>query len=64
MLEAAVLSIAGHVSRKRVDHYSHVRMEAKRKALDGLIPIVTVAVLIVYESYLRRTLARAWHRDT
>ena len=40
--EAAVLSIAGHVSRKMMEHYSHIRMEAKRKALDGLTPIVTV----------------------
>jgi hypothetical protein len=37
--EAAVLSIAGHVSRKMMEHYSHIRMEAKRKALDGLAPI-------------------------
>jgi hypothetical protein len=34
-----VLSIAGHVSRKMMEHYSHIRMEAKRKALDGLMPI-------------------------
>jgi integrase len=37
--EAAVLSIAGHVSRKMMEHYSHIRMEAKRKALEGLAPI-------------------------
>jgi integrase len=39
--EAAVLSIAGHVSRKMMEHYSHIRMQAKRKALDGLAPITT-----------------------
>lgn len=38
--EAAVLSIAGHVSRKMMEHYSHIRMEAKRKALEGLPPVV------------------------
>jgi hypothetical protein len=38
--EAAVLSIAGHVSRKMMEHYSHVRMEAKRKALERLSPVV------------------------
>jgi len=38
--EAAVLSIAGHVSRKMMEHYSHIRMEAKRTALDGLSPVV------------------------
>ncbi len=36
-----MLSIAGHVSRKMMEHYSHIRMEAKRKALEGLTPIVT-----------------------
>jgi integrase len=40
--EAAVLSIAGHVSRKMMEHYSHIRMEAKRKALEGLTPVVDV----------------------
>ena len=29
-------SIAGHVSPKMLAHYSHVRMAAKRKALDAL----------------------------
>jgi integrase len=38
--EAAVLSIAGHVSRKMMEHYSHIRMDAKRKALEGLLPVV------------------------
>jgi integrase len=40
--EAAVLSIAGHVSRKMMEHYSHVRMEAKRKAIEGLTPVAPV----------------------
>jgi integrase len=40
--EAAVLSIAGHVSRKMMEHYSHIRMEAKRKAVDGLTSVTTV----------------------
>ena len=30
------MSIAGHVSQKMLSHYSHVRIEAKRKALDAL----------------------------
>jgi integrase len=45
--EAAVLSIAGHVSRKMMEHYSHVRMEAKRKALETLTPIVSVESEVV-----------------
>ena len=30
------MSIAGHVSRAMLSRYSHVRMEAKRPALDGI----------------------------
>jgi hypothetical protein len=30
------MSIAGHVSRKMLEHYSHIRLNAKRTALDGL----------------------------
>jgi integrase len=29
-------SISGHMSRRMLEHYSHIRMEAKRKALDDL----------------------------
>lgn len=35
--EQTILSIAGHVSRKMLEHYSHIRLEAKRKALDALV---------------------------
>lgn len=34
--DQTVMTIAGHVSPKMLAHYSHVRLEAKRKALDGL----------------------------
>jgi hypothetical protein len=30
------MAIAGHVSPKMLAHYSHVRLEAKRKALEAL----------------------------
>jgi hypothetical protein len=30
------MAIAGHVSRKMIEHYSHIRMETKRAALDGI----------------------------
>ena len=33
---------AKHVSRKMMEHYSHIRMEAKRKAVDGLTPVTAV----------------------
>ena len=34
--DQTIMEIAGHVSRKMLQHYSHVRMEAKRNALDAL----------------------------
>jgi integrase len=29
-------SISGHLSRRMLEHYSHIRMEAKRKVLEEL----------------------------
>lgn len=29
-------SISGHLSRKMLEHYSHIRLQAKREALDAL----------------------------
>jgi integrase len=34
--DATIMAIAGHVSRQMLEHYSHVRLDLKRKALDGL----------------------------
>ena len=34
--DRTVMSIAGHVSQAMLAHYSHVRIEAKRKALEAL----------------------------
>jgi integrase len=34
--DSTIMSIAGHVSRKMLEHYSHIRLNAKRTALDGL----------------------------
>ena len=36
MPDAAMQSIAGHLSKKMLDHYSHVRMAAKRQAVEAL----------------------------
>jgi hypothetical protein len=30
------MSLAGHVSRRMLDHYSHIRMDAKRAAVELL----------------------------
>jgi len=34
--DATIMAIAGHVSRQMLEHYSHIRLDLKRKALDGL----------------------------
>lgn len=34
--DQTIMSIAGHVSRQMLEHYSHVRLEAKRRALAAL----------------------------
>jgi hypothetical protein len=34
--EQTIMSIAGHVSREMLEHYSHVRQEAKRRAVASL----------------------------
>jgi hypothetical protein len=34
--DQTIMGIASHVSRKMLQHYSHVRLEAKRTALDAL----------------------------
>ena len=34
--DSTVMALAGHVSRAMMERYSHIRMEAKRKAVDTL----------------------------
>jgi hypothetical protein len=34
--DRTIMSIVGRVSKKRLQHYSHVRLEVKRNALDAL----------------------------
>jgi len=43
--EQTLMAIAGHVSRKMLEHYSHIRMEAKRAALDAIAAQPPEAVL-------------------
>lgn len=35
--EQTIMAIAGHLSRAMLEHYSHIRMAAKRVALDGIV---------------------------
>jgi hypothetical protein len=34
--DQTIMAIAGHVSREMLNHYSHIRLEAKRQALAAL----------------------------
>lgn len=34
--DATIMSLAGHLSREMMEHYSHVRKDAKRKAVDAI----------------------------
>ncbi len=34
--DETIMSIAGHVSKEMLDLYSHIRLNAKRKAVDAL----------------------------
>lgn len=36
--DETIRDIAGHVSKQMLKHYSHIRMEAKRKALKAIVP--------------------------
>jgi integrase len=40
--DQTIMAIAGHLSRRMLEHYSHIRLEAKRKALESLTPTVTI----------------------
>lgn len=35
--DMTIQAIAGHLSKRMLDHYSHIRIAAKRKALDDLV---------------------------
>jgi len=41
--DETIRDIAGHVSKQMLKHYSHIRMEAKRRAVEALVakPVVT-----------------------
>ena len=35
--DETIQDLAGHVSKRMLNHYSHIRMEAKRRAVDSLV---------------------------
>jgi len=42
--DATIQAISGHLSRKMLEHYSHVRLEAKRRAVETLDAIAAMPV--------------------
>jgi integrase len=49
--EQTIMAIAGHVSREMLEHYSHIRQEAKRRAVESLDNVTITAQL---EKWQRR----------
>jgi Phage integrase family len=48
--EQTIMAIAGHVSREMLEHYSHVRQEAKRKAVESLDNVTITSQLAKWEA--------------
>ena len=46
--EQTIRSIAGHLSQRMLEHYSHIRKEAKRRALAALCAPKANAVVVIY----------------
>jgi hypothetical protein len=36
--EKTVMAVAGHISKQMLDHYSHIRMEAKMSVVNAIEP--------------------------
>jgi integrase len=50
--EQTIMSIAGHLSRRMVEHYSHICMSAKRAALDAIVggPKSTISEAVMHQN--------------
>ncbi|HEY4764916.1 MAG TPA: hypothetical protein VIH75_14660 [Candidatus Sulfotelmatobacter sp.] len=51
--EQTIMSIAGHVSREMLEHYSHIRQRAKRRAVDSLDNVTITSKLEKWEEAAR-----------
>ena len=45
--DETIRDIAGHVSKQMLKHYSHIRMEAKRRALEAIVQIKPLLMIRV-----------------
>jgi integrase len=55
--EQTIKAIAGHVSQRMLDRYSHIRLEAKRNALEALSTNAPTKPLITTTELQRQRLA-------
>jgi hypothetical protein len=52
--EQTIMAIAGHLSRAMLEHYSHIRMAAKRAALDAIASKQAVVLPVVRRNVHRQ----------
>jgi integrase len=53
--DETIRQIAGHASKRMLKHYSHIRMEAKRKALEAIVPKSDITRQGTVDSFPRET---------
>jgi len=49
--DSTIMAIAGHVSRRMLERYSHVRMEAKRTATETLVMTQTMTQAVRWRRF-------------
>ncbi len=52
--DATLMALAGHMTRRMLEHYSHVRMEAKREAVEKLSSGLMESALAVDRDVVRK----------
>jgi integrase len=57
--DETIRDMAGHVSRQMLKHYSHIGMEAKRRAVEALVAKKTDPITATSEADLPKILERA-----
>jgi integrase-like protein len=57
--EQTVMAIAGHVSREMLEHYSHIRQPAKRRAIESLDNVTITSQLAKWEAEAKQRNAKS-----
>ena len=61
--EQTIMAIAGHVSREMLEHYSHIRQQAKRKAVEALDNDTITSQFAKWEEEARRGSSEKTHKQ-